>query len=96
MTDTKENEAVWKLATQLGRIANQLDLWADECLSGGWSISQVEPMRNLAREIRGDLQGLVPSEETLEAMIAYHEKCMAKLKRELTDLLPPSASQTPS
>ena len=96
MTDIKENEAAWKLATQLGRIANQLDLWADECLSGGWSAHQVEPMRNLAREIRADLHGFMPSKETLKAMIAYHEECVAKLKRELTDLLPPSSERTPS
>lgn len=96
MTEIKENEAAWKLATQLGRIANLLDLWADECLSGGWNISQVEPMRNLAREIRDELQGFVPSKETLEAMIAYHEKCTAKLKQELTDLLPTSSERTPS
>lgn len=34
------------------RVAVQLDVWADESISGGWSTHQVTPMRNLAAQIR--------------------------------------------
>jgi len=36
----------------LQRIADQLTRWAEESRSGGWSIRQVEPMRQLAADIR--------------------------------------------
>lgn len=67
--NTDENKTAWKLATQLGRIANQLDLWADECLFNGWGVHQVKPMRDLACEIRAELHGFVPSEKALQDVI---------------------------
>lgn len=36
----------------LGRIADQLDKWADDSLSGGWSTHQVRGQRELAIQLR--------------------------------------------
>lgn len=49
-------EGLGRLARDRGaallRIARQLDTWASESRTGGWSIHQVRPMRELASEIR--------------------------------------------
>lgn len=37
---------------QLSAIADQLERWANESRSGGWSTHQVDPMRRLAENIR--------------------------------------------
>ena len=38
--------------------AIQLDQWADESLSGGWSTHQVDPMRNRAAYLRNKVNAL--------------------------------------
>ena len=42
----------------LEKEAVQLDRWADESLSGGWSTHQVEPMRNRAAMLRNKVNEL--------------------------------------
>ena len=38
--------------------AVQLDRWADDSLSGGWSTHQVQPMRNRATHLRNRINAL--------------------------------------
>lgn len=47
------------LISLLRRIESQLEAWANESRTGGWSTHQVEPMRKLADEIRMRLSGVV-------------------------------------
>ena len=35
----------------LGAVAQQIEKWADESTSGGWSTQQVAPMRKIASNI---------------------------------------------
>ena len=35
----------------LYKVATQLELWAEQSLSGGWSTHQVKPMKKLAEQI---------------------------------------------
>jgi hypothetical protein len=81
MTSIRENKTAWELATQLGHFANQLDAWADECRSCGHSPRHVQPVRNLAREIRSELHGLTPSKEVLQEILAIRQHSIAELKR---------------
>jgi hypothetical protein len=46
------------LRALLQRIELQLEKWANESRTGGWSTHQVEPMRKLADEIRMALSGV--------------------------------------
>lgn len=50
------------------RVARQLDNWADESISGGWSTHQVKPQRRLAVAIRRSISSgnLEIVQETLD------------------------------
>jgi hypothetical protein len=47
-----ERKGAGRLGETLRGVAEQLDKWATESLSGGWSTHQVEPMRKLSHHIR--------------------------------------------
>jgi len=46
-----ELDALRAYRAMLLKSANQLEDWANESISGGWSTHQVSPMRCLAQEI---------------------------------------------
>ena len=45
-------------ASDKERDANQLDQWANQSVSGGWSTHQVEPMRKMADRLRREAANL--------------------------------------
>lgn len=45
-------------AEQKDRDANQLDRWAEQSRTGGWSTHQVEPMTKLADKLRREAAGI--------------------------------------
>jgi hypothetical protein len=81
MANGANDKTAWELVTQLGHLANQLDAWADGCRACGHSPQHIQPVRNLAREIRSELYGLIPSNETLRELLAIRQRSVAALKR---------------
>lgn len=61
---------------QLGLMAKQLDIWAEESKSGGWSIHQVKPMKELSEKIYIKIGELMtrPVTEALAAEKVEEEK----------------------
>lgn len=55
MKKLNEQDEIARLRALLEETRQQLNRWAEESLSGGWSTHQVQPQRDLAAKIQQEL-----------------------------------------